>query len=165
VQPVGFLLILTAAALLGSYFLRRGSVRSTVAMFALTLVLMNSAWYILQRKYIYKRRREEVRSQLELRQMVSGTGSVAMLYNVEQRPEYLPAMFDTFFWLENPISVYGKRDASSSPTMQEPDFTKVPEQYVICFGGCSPELPLVRRWINPEMSLYRNAPSDASKPR
>jgi hypothetical protein len=167
VQPVGFMLVLITVSVLGVYLLRRGFARSTAVIFVITLVLMNSAWYILQRKYIYKRRKEEIRSELELRQIVSGSGPVAMLYNVEQNPEYLPAMFDTYFWLENPIIVYGKRDAFSSSTRQlsKRDFSKMPEQYVICFGDRGLELPLVHRWINPATSLYRNELSAASQRR
>jgi hypothetical protein len=167
IQPVGFILILIAVSLLGAYLLRRGAIRTAVATFVVTLVLMNSAWYILQRKYIYKRRSEEVRSELELRQIVSGSGPVAMLYNVEEHPEYLPAMFDTFFWLENPVTVYGKRDEFSPSTAQASkiDFSKVPERYVVCFGNDQPELPLFRRWTNPAMSLYRNEPSNAPQRR
>ena len=159
VQPVGFIFILVAVSVLGAYLLRRGAVRTTVAIFVVTLLLMNSAWYILERKYIYKRRKEEIRSELELRKIVSGSGPVAMLYNVEEHPEYLPAMFDTFFWLENPVTVYGKRDAFSPSTMPSKiDFSNIPEHYVVCFGDNGPELPLLRRWTNPKMSLYRNEP-------
>ncbi len=159
------LLMLALFAAAGAYLLNGRRMRAAAMVWAVGLLLLDSGWYVAQSKDMSSQLKADVREALYLRRTIPQDASLAVIYNRYQHPEDQMTMFYMEFWLENPMTYYvddpppGPLSPFERPLPKrdgKPAFREMKQPYVIWIGKGGTDLPLIKEWPNPPLSLYSN---------
>jgi Dolichyl-phosphate-mannose-protein mannosyltransferase len=132
--------------------------RATIP-FALALLFINFGWYRFERDQIAPTQVRPLQAVFKLKYSFQPKDQLAILYDPTLAVHDL--MF-CYFWWPNPMTLYGLGEnpawfGKRLPTRSgKPDFSKVSADYVIDIGQPDLDLPLVQRWDDPRISVYRN---------
>jgi hypothetical protein len=163
--PTSGLIALALLAILALFGASRKCTAMAAVPLALALLLLNSGWYMFEHTQIAPTQWLPRRAILTLSRSFTSHDKLAVLYD-SNLP--LNDLMFVYFWLENPIALYGFGEnpawfGKRLPTRSgKPDFSQLSEDYVIDIGESKLDLPLVQRWNYPQITLYRNSHAHAT---
>jgi Dolichyl-phosphate-mannose-protein mannosyltransferase len=163
---VSGLIALALLAVLALYGASRKRAATAALPWVLALLLLNSGWYMFGHSIIAPTQMRPLQAIFKLKRSFSSHDRLALVYDTNLP---LNVLMFSYFWWDNPITLYGFGEHPAwfgrrLPTRSgKPDFSQLSEDYVVDIGEPDLDLPAVGTWDDPKITIYRNIHEPASR--